>query len=114
MAGTVLLVEDDPMVRSILKDMLEDLGCAVVTASCGKEALALLATNKDISLLVTDVNMPEMDGIELGKRAAAMRRDLKTLLISGRGDQTNGFPLLRKPFDTNSLKKRLQETVGRC
>jgi two-component system cell cycle response regulator CpdR len=57
------------MVLAILQDMLEDLGCDVITAASADEALDRLCSNREIALLVSDVNMPEMEGVELAKRA---------------------------------------------
>jgi len=99
LARTALLVDDDPMVLAVLKVMLEDLGCEVLTAASAREALDQLSSNRAIALLITDINMPQMDGVELAKRAEQIRKDVKTMMISGRQDNTDGFPVLRKPFD---------------
>jgi CheY-like chemotaxis protein len=73
--------------------MLEDLGCDVVTAGSGGEALALLSDNQRIEVLITDVNMPEMDGYNPADHGP----DLRILLLSGREGDGRGLPLLRKP-----------------
>ena len=65
MARTVLVVDDDPLVLDVTAEMLQDLGCNVVTAASGAEALAKLADHRHIAILITDVNMPEMNGHEL-------------------------------------------------
>jgi two-component system, cell cycle response regulator CpdR len=73
-----------------------------------------LSSKREIALLISDVNMPEMDGVELAKRAAQIRKDIKTVLISGRQDKSDGFPMLRKPFDRSALRRTMERTVGLC
>jgi len=65
---TVLVVDDDADVLDVIASMLEELGCDVVRASSGAEALDTLAGNEKISILITDINMPGMDGHELAER----------------------------------------------
>src|SRR5690349_8384383 len=84
MAHTVLLVDDDEGVLDVLTSMLEDLGCHVIRATSGPEALVRLESNDQISILITDINMPRMDGHELAERATRMRPALKVLQLSGR------------------------------
>ena len=67
-------------------------GCETVTAAGGKEALEKLATNKRIEILVTDINMPGMDGYALAEAATQMREDLKVIVLSGRASGKTGFP----------------------
>lgn len=64
MRHTVLAVDDDPAVLDVVAGMLEDLGCEVVCAHSGAEALETLASNEKISILITDINMPMIDGHE--------------------------------------------------
>ncbi len=97
MSRTVLVVGDDPDVLEVVAAMLEDLGCAVVTAESGLVALDLLERNQRIAILITDINMPVMDGHELAERAKRSP-DLKVLQLSGRERQSQGFPMIRKPF----------------
>jgi YesN/AraC family two-component response regulator len=56
--------------------------------------------------------MPEMDGVELAKRAEQIRKDEKIVVISGRHENHNGFAMLCKPFDQNALRRTVQQTVG--
>ena len=114
MTHTVLLVDDDPMLRCLIAEMLEDLGCRVLSAENGWEALDLLRRCREIQTLLTDVNMPGMDGYELARKALDVRRDLKVLLVSGREPDGHGFPLIRKPFLQQDLRRVMQETTGVC
>jgi len=75
MAHTVLVVDDDPAVLDVIASMLEDIGCDVVCAQSGNEALETLTQQQNISILITDINMPGMDGHELAERATRIRAD---------------------------------------
>ena len=113
-AKTILLVDDDPMVLDVLSEMFKILGCTVVTASSAAEALAKVVENPSIDTLVTDVNMPVVSGVELAERVRRIRKDVKTLLISGRESDGHGFPILRKPFDLGALVRTMEKTTGLC
>jgi CheY-like chemotaxis protein len=94
--------------------MLEDLGCQVVTAGSGMEAIDQLRRNEQISMLITDINMPGMDGHELAERARSVSPDLQVLQLSGREPRRDGFPMIRKPFSLEDLAITMQRTVGVC
>jgi CheY-like chemotaxis protein len=84
---TILLVEDEPDVRSITLRLLENQGYRVLSAQHGVEALALLDTHKEpIDLLITDVIMPYMNGAELAKKMQHGNRTLKVLYMSAYPD----------------------------
>ena len=102
MSRTVLVVDDDPDVLEVVAAMLEDLGCDVVTAESGRTALDLLEQNQRIAILITDINMPGMDGHELAERARRISPDLKVLQLSGRERRSHGFPMIQKPFSGGS------------
>jgi CheY-like chemotaxis protein len=111
MPHTVLLVDDDPMVLHFTAEMLEDLGCHVVTATSGWEALNILRQSREIQVLLTDINMPGMDGYELAREALNLR-DLKVVLLSAREPDSQEFPLIRKPFLQEDLRRVMQEATG--
>jgi CheY-like chemotaxis protein len=80
----VLLVEDEPAVRSLAERVLLRQGYHVLAAGSGVEALELVnGTHGQIDLLVTDVVMPEMGGVQLAEQLLALRPDLRVLFISG-------------------------------
>jgi two-component system cell cycle response regulator CpdR len=83
-ARAVLVVDDDPLVLDVTASMLEDLGCEVVTAPSAKDALDKLSTLPHIEILITDVNMPDMNGYQLADAATQMRDRLKVIMLSGR------------------------------
>jgi PAS domain S-box-containing protein len=110
-AGPVLLVEDDPQVRKVIRMQLVGLGCGVIEAEEAKEALNLLEQVDEIALVISDVVMPGgFSGYELLMQAKARRPTLPFLLMTGyahkAGDLPESFentPLLRKPFDHSQL-----------
>ena len=114
MTRTVLVVDDEAGVRDVLTDMLEVLGCHTVTASSGAEALERLKQEEQISMLITDITMPGMDGHELAERARRLRPELKVLQVSGRERRRDGYPMIRKPFDLDDLARTMEQTTGTC
>jgi len=114
MSHTVLVVDDDPAVLDVIIGMLEDLGCEVISAQNGPEALDQLGQNQEISILMTDINMPGMDGHELAELAKRIRPELKVLQLSGREPRRGGLPMIRKPFSFEELADVMQRTTGIC
>jgi two-component system cell cycle response regulator CpdR len=114
MPRSVLVVDDDPTVLAVLTDMLEDLGCEVISAANGQDALDQLRRNERISILITDINMPGMDGHELAHLATRSRPELSVLQLSGREPRRGGFPMIRKPFTEKDLANTMRRTTGLC
>ena len=114
MSRTVLVVDDDPNVLEVVAAMLDDLGCDVVTAESGRAALDLLEQNQQIAILITDINMPGMDGHELAERAKRIRPELQVLQLSGRERRSHGFPMIQKPFSEEDLANTMRRTTGVC
>jgi CheY-like chemotaxis protein len=110
----VLVVDDEPLVLHVTVGMLEDLGCEVIAATNGFEALEKLSAEPRVEVLITDVNMPGMDGYELVDAAMNVRGSLKVIMLSGRLGDGRGFPLLRKPFLQKDLIKTMAAYTGLC
>ncbi len=119
-AGSVLLVEDDPMVRTLIERILKTNGFGVMTAPGAHEAVALYAdTPFPIDLLVTDVIMPGMRGPEVARLLRARQPDLRVLFISGYADLSAaqkdefdpGSNLLLKPFSPEQLLERVLKVL---
>ena len=116
---TILLVDDDDLVRDLGKEILETNDYLVLTANNGHEALQLCAERSGpIDLLVTDVMMPEMGGPELVKRLRALRPDLKVLFTSGYPDLSHNEMLsntdvnfVQKPFSPRNLASKVREIL---
>ena len=114
MSHTVLIVDDDPAVLEVVVAMLEELGCEVISAPSGADALDRLRQNQKISILITDINMPGMDGHELAELARRRKPELKIPQLSGREPRRGGLPNIRKPFSFEELADIMQRTTGVC
>lgn len=119
---TILLVEDEPIVREVSRLLLTQLGYRVLVASDGAQALALSdAETGPIDLLITDIVMPGMDGRELAATLTRRRPSLRVLFTSGytedvivrRGVLEQGVDFLAKPFARELLAARVREILDR-
>jgi PAS domain S-box-containing protein len=118
--GRILLVEDEDMVRNLARSILFKAGYTVLEARNGREALeAIEAFPGAIDLLLTDVIMPEMGGVELGRRVAALFPGIGVIYISGysgdslsrQGGLEKGINFLRKPFSASDLLATIREVL---
>jgi two-component system cell cycle sensor histidine kinase/response regulator CckA len=118
---TILLVEDDEIMRSLTREMLEEHGYAVVEAKDGQAALELVAeSSKPISLLLTDVVMKGLSGPELVRQLVVDRPSLKIVFMSGYTGELlgghdvfqSGTRFLEKPFTRAALLKTLDEALA--
>jgi len=117
---TILLVEDDPSVRTLVRDELRKLGYRVLEAKNGVEA-CLLATQQTglVQLLLTDVVMPGMGGRELAQHLSVIKPDLRTLFISGymddvgimAGQEEGTSSFLQKPFTPEVLARAVRNLL---
>jgi PAS domain S-box-containing protein len=119
---TVLMVEDDPLVRDHVAAQLRSLGYRVVVARDGREALTLLTERPDVELLFTDIVMPGgMNGRSLAELARVLRPKLPILFTTGYEDETLGAsaaadgpgaaPVLRKPYRRHVLAQALRDAL---
>ena len=117
-SGTVLLVEDEPMVRSVAERALTRHGYTVITADNGEDALEILAKNEPIDLLISDVVMPGMDGPTMVREARQSRPELKILFMSGYAEEQlrksidiENDNFLPKPFSVTDLAEAARRAV---
>ena len=113
----ILLVEDDPRVRSATVGALEDLGYEPIACAGGAEALALF-DSMEFDLVISDVIMPEMTGPEMIREIKARRHDIAVLFVTGyvgegEGDDLVGYDLLRKPFTVSTLASAVASALAR-
>jgi len=118
-SGTVLLVEDEPTVRSVAERALTRHGYTVVTADNGEDALEILAKGEKFDLLISDVVMPGMDGPTMVREARESRPDLKILFMSGYAEEQlrksidlENVNFLPKPFSVTELAEAARRAVG--
>jgi len=111
----VLLVEDNPQVREFAEGLLVDLGCSVVSAENGEEALNQLAAD-GIDLVLSDVVMPGMSGVELAHKIQDMHPAVPVLLATGYSDEIvkrgSEFSVLLKPFGAADLSKAMAAVLN--
>jgi CheY-like chemotaxis protein len=120
-AETILLVEDEVMVRDLFRDILVEAGYRVLEAPSGVDALDLVARHPEpIHLMVTDVIMPGMGGGELVRRMAEVRPEVKVLYVSGYNDDVlvrrgvidSGVSFLQKPCMPDELTSLVRSILG--
>ncbi len=111
---TVLVVDDEPSVRMLVCDMLQELGYAALEAPDGPDALAILRTGKRIDLLVSDIGLPGgLDGRQLADEARFYQSGIKVLFITGYVEQTAlracepGMQVMVKPFTMEDLARQV-------
>ena len=120
-APTILLVEDEPAIRTLIRRMLEGAGYELLVARNGDEALTLAGEHRGgIDLLLTDVVMPRMNGFELGERIGSAHPETNVLFVSGysrdstavrTGLRTAGRAFLLKPFTRDALLGKIKEVL---
>lgn len=116
----VLVVDDEPLIRALIVDVLDELGYSAVEAGDGPEGLELLNSHVNVDLLITDVGLPKgMNGRQLADAARIKRPDLKVLFITGYaetavmgGDKLDdGMHVLTKPFELDVLANKVRELI---
>ncbi|APX86063.1 hybrid sensor histidine kinase/response regulator [Methylorubrum extorquens] len=116
---TVLVVEDEPVVRDLIVEVLADLGYRALEAQDGPSGLKVLQSRGRIDLLVTDVGLPGLNGRQLADQAREARPDLKVLFITGyaenamfgNGRLDPGMQMMTKPFPVDALAIRIREMI---
>jgi CheY-like chemotaxis protein len=107
----VLIVDDQPDVLDMAAEMFRTLGFHVITATSGRQALEILSRMQDIHFLFSDVVMPGLSGVELGKKAQEISPDTRILLASGYttpAGSLKGFEFLPKPYRMADILKKLR------
>jgi CheY-like chemotaxis protein len=116
----VLVVDDEPTVRLLVTDVVEELGYTALEAENGPDGLKILESNERIDLLVTDVGLPGgMNGRQMADAARVRRPDLKVLFITGyaenavvrNGHLEAGMAVLTKPFAMDAIANRIRSLV---
>jgi CheY-like chemotaxis protein len=116
---TILVVEDEPFVQMLLKDLLNELGHDALLASDAPAALRILESGAAIDLLLTDLGLPGKNGRDLADEARQLRADLPILFATGYGDGHEELAkrfqrraaVVAKPFDLQRLAAALQSLL---
>ncbi len=113
MASSILIVDDEPQIRSLVRVLLARMGFNSLEAGDGLEALELCnQQHQPVDVLITDVVMPKMDGVALAERVSQIYPGVRVIYMSGkcevdtveRGVRERGFHFLRKPFKIEELR----------
>jgi two-component system cell cycle sensor histidine kinase/response regulator CckA len=117
--GTVLLVEDEPMVRTVAERALTRHGYKVLTANNGEDALEILNAGEEVNLLISDVVMPLMDGPTMVREARKDRPELPILFMSGYAEEQlrksidiDHVAFLPKPFSVQELAEAVRDVLA--
>jgi PAS domain S-box-containing protein len=118
---TVLVVEDEPVVRALILEVLQDLGYRTTEAADGPAGLHCLDSKERIDLLVTDVGLPGLNGRQLADYARLKRPDLKVLFITGYAENAAmssgfllpGMEMITKPFAVGALAEKIRAMIER-
>lgn len=116
---TVLLAEDEPMLRKVVRETLRHAGFAVIEAEDGAAGLEILQSDSSIDVLLTDIKMPGLNGYQLAEAGMALRPAMRVMLMTGYADEVMpdaienaSIPILRKPFDFATLAKSVREIIA--
>jgi len=121
-AEQVLVVEDEDLIRQLAEQILRDRGYRVISAASATEALELVTSlDGEIDLLVTDIVMPGLSGLDLAQRLRRRIPDLRVLFMSGYSDSPllraglarEGAAFLQKPFSADALERRVRDLLDR-
>jgi PAS domain S-box-containing protein len=116
---TVLVVEDEPLVRLLITDVLEELGYKALEANDGPGGLRILQSPQRIDLLITDIGLPGLNGRQIADAARVTRPDLKVLFMTGyaenavasKGILASGMQIITKPFAMDAFTQRIRELM---
>jgi DNA-binding response OmpR family regulator len=115
---TLLVVDDEPMIRSLEVQFLSSQGYKVLQAASAAEALRLASANANIHLLLTDFSMPEVDGLELARQFRTVHPETPVLMVSGsiplmhdRTADLDRFDVLAKPFAFDELLHKVRSLL---
>ncbi|EAS51559.1 putative PAS sensor histidine kinase/response regulator [Aurantimonas manganoxydans SI85-9A1] len=118
---TVLVIDDEPLVRMLVVDVLEELGYTALEAGDGPSGMKVIESEARIDLLITDVGLPNgMNGRQVAEAARQIRAGLKVLFITGyaenavlnHGHLEHGMQVVTKPFDMGDLTRRIQAILA--
>ena len=113
---TILVADDQPAMGPLAADVLEPAGYVVLHTTDPREAIRLARQRPaDIDLLLVDVKMPLMGGIELARRILVLRPKMKVILMSGNkitGVNETDWPFLEKPFGIDTLTQMVASALG--
>lgn len=118
---TVLVVDDEALIRMLIVDVLEELGYTTIEAGDGPQAMKVIHSKTRIDLIITDVGLPNgMNGRQIADAAREIRPDLKVLFVTGyaenavlsHGHLDPGMQVITKPFEVSALARKIKELIA--
>ena len=116
MSITVLLAEDDAMLRRVVGQTLRYAGFDVIEAGDGSAGLEVLRSSRDVDVLLSDIRMPGLNGYQLAEACLSIRPATRVMLMTGYADEAipdairnASIPVLRKPFDFGKLVESVRD-----
>jgi len=116
----ILVIDDEDMLRDVLKEVLEMVGFSALFASSGREGIQLFEENQDrVQLILMDILMPEMSGIETHKEIKALDPDMKFIFMSGFPDKdalslrelVGDYVFVKKPFSVKEIVSEIRQVL---
>ena len=116
----ILVIDDEDMLRDVLKEVLEMVGFSALFASSGREGIQLFEENQDrVQLILMDILMPEMSGIETHKEIKALDPDMKFIFMSGFPDKdalslrelVGDYVFVKKPFSVKEIVSEIRQVI---
>lgn len=116
--NTILVVDDEPNYRIVFTELLRGEGFEVCTAQCGEEGISMIKKIA-LDLVITDMRMPGMDGLELLNEAKEINKDLPVIIVTAYGEteklatamQAGAFCYMSKPFNNDDLIVNVRKAV---
>jgi CheY-like chemotaxis protein len=113
-------VEDEPVVRGLIVEVLSDLGYAAIEAADGNQGLEVLQSKRRIDLMITDMGLPGLNGRQIADAGRQLRPELRVLFMTGYAENAAlasgflepGMAMITKPFAMELLATRVREILG--
>ena len=120
-AGTILIADDEPNIRRVLEAVFSKDGYTVLTAENGRQALDIVSTEPEIDVLLSDLIMPDMNGVELLEAVREINPSMSVLMITAHGTiksavdamRLGAFDYITKPFDMDEIKLVVKKALER-
>jgi diguanylate cyclase (GGDEF)-like protein len=117
----ILVVDDEEIIRDMLQDVLTEYGYKVWTAANGKEALSLFNKKENIGVVITDIRMPDMDGVEVTRKVRSANSNVSVIAITGYASVESAISILKegaydyitKPFNIEEIKIIVDRAIER-
>jgi DNA-binding NtrC family response regulator len=118
-ARTILVVEDEALLRLVVVEILQEAGFTVLQAPDGTQGCAILRSETDVDLLISDIKMPGMNGYDVAQAGLSVRPKLRVMLMTGYAQEPlpdsmrdAGIEVIHKPFDFDDFVRKVQKKLA--